>query len=108
MKTDPKLFWSYVISKLKTKTTLSQLKESCGTLTNDNTEKTELLNKYFASVFETEGPGPLPEFHDKNFADALSTNQKTSENTTKAISKLKSSKSQRPDILHPKTHLGMY
>ena len=51
---------------------MSQLKQPYGTLTNDNTEKAELINKYFASVCETEGPGPLPEFHDRNFADALS------------------------------------
>ena len=66
IKTDPKLFWSYVRSKQKTKTTLSQLKKPSGTFTNDNTEKAELLNKYFASVFETKGPGSLLEFHDRN------------------------------------------
>ena len=66
IKKDPKLFWSYVRSKQNTKTTLSQLKQPSGTFTNDNTEKAELLNKYFASVFETEGLGSLLEFHDRN------------------------------------------
>ena len=46
IKTDPKLFWSYVRSKLKTKTSLSQLKLPCGTLTNDNNQKAGLLNKF--------------------------------------------------------------
>ena len=54
IKTDFKLFWSYVRSKLKTKTNLNQLKQACGTLTNDNQQKADLLNCYFASVFETE------------------------------------------------------
>ena len=46
LKTDPKLFWSYVRSKLKTKTSLSQLKLPCGTLTNDNNQKAGLLNVF--------------------------------------------------------------
>ena len=46
IKTDPKLFWSYVRSKLKTKTSLSQLKLPCGTLTNDNNQKAGLLNGF--------------------------------------------------------------
>ena len=45
-KTDPKLFWSYVRSKLKTNTSLSQLKLPCGTLTNDNNQKAGLLNQF--------------------------------------------------------------
>ena len=84
IKSDPKLFWSYVRSKMKTKTSLSQLKQPCGTLTNDNTHKAELLNKYFASVFETEGPGPLPEFPDRNFIETLSTIEVTADNIKKA------------------------
>ena len=47
IKTDPKLFWSYVRSKLKTKTSFSQLKLPCGTLTNDNNQKAGLLNGFF-------------------------------------------------------------
>ena len=51
IKTDPKLFRSYVRYKLKTKTSLSQLKLPCGTLINYNNQKAGLLNKFFASVF---------------------------------------------------------
>ena len=36
IKIDTKICWSYVRSKLKTKTSLSQLKLLCGILTNDN------------------------------------------------------------------------
>ena len=81
---------------------MSQLKQPCGTLTNDNTQKAELLNKYFVSVFETEGPGPLSEFPDRDFIETLSTIEITADNIKKAILKLKPSKSQGPDNLHPK------
>lgn len=67
IKTDSKLFWSYVRSKLKTKGELGQLEKQDGTLTSDSQEKAELLNKYFASVFEIEGLGVLPDFNDRNF-----------------------------------------
>ena len=102
IKTDPKLFWSYVRSKMKTKSSLSQLKSPCGTLTNDNTEKAGLLNKFFASVFETEGTEALPDFPDREFADIITTVEITENTIMKAISKLKPSKSQGPDNIHPK------
>ena len=57
-------------SKLNAKSSLSQLKQPSGILSNDNAEKAELFNKYFASVFEIEGPGRLPEFHDREFTEA--------------------------------------
>ena len=46
IKTDQKLFWCYVRSKLKTKISLSQLKLPCGTLTNDNNQKAGLFNQF--------------------------------------------------------------
>ena len=102
IKTDPKLFWSYVRSKMKTKSSLSQLKAPCGTLTNDNTEKAGLLNKFFASVFETEGTEALPDFPDREFTDIITTVEITENTIMKAISKLKPAKSQGPGNIHPK------
>lgn len=102
IKTDSKLFWSYVRSKLKTKSNLNQLKQACGTLTNDNQLKANLLNCYFASVFEIEEPGPLPDFPDREFMDTLSDIIITDDDIKKVIVKLKASKSQGPDNLHPK------
>ena len=97
IKIDPKLFWSYVRSKLKTKTSLSQLKLPCGTLTNDNNQKAALLNVCFASVFETEGEEPIPDFPDRDFNKAITTVDISENVILKAISKLKPSKSQGPD-----------
>ena len=102
IKTDSKLFWSYVRSKLKTKTNLNQLKQACGTLTNDNQQKADLLNCYFASVFEIEESGPLPDFPDRELMEVLTTIDITGDDIKKAIAKLKPSKSQGPDNLHPK------
>ena len=49
IKTDSKLFLSYLRSKLKTTGKLVQLETEDGTLTNDSREKAEVLNTYFAS-----------------------------------------------------------
>ena len=102
IKTDPKLFWSYVRSKLKTKGKLGQLKTQNNTLTNDSQEKAEVLNTYFASVFEIESQGALPEFPDRDFDETLSYVEITENLVEKAIDRLKPSKSQGPDNLHPK------
>ena len=102
IKTDPKLFWSYVSSKLKTKTSLSQLKLPCGTLTNDNNQKAGLLNKYFASVFESEGAEPIPDFPNREFNETITTVDISESTILKAILKLKPSKSQGRNNLHPK------
>ena len=102
IKTDPKLFWSYVRSKLKTKGKLGQLKTQNDTLTNDSQEKAEVLNTYFASVFEIESQGALPEFPDRDFDETLSYVEITENLVEKAIDRLKPSKSQGPDNLHPK------
>ena len=61
-----------------------------------------MLNKCFASVFEIEGSGDLPEFRDRNFDQILS-HIDISENLGGiAIERLKPSKSQGPDNIHPK------
>ena len=102
IKTDNKLFWSYVHSKMKTKSNIGQFELPDGSYTNDNQEKAEILNSYFASVFAVEGPEALPEFEDRIFAEPLTDIDINETNIAKAIDKLKASKSQGPDQIHPK------
>ena len=102
IKTDSKLFWSYVRTKLKTKGKLGQLKTEDGTITNDSQVKAEVLNTYFASVFVMEDQGALPEFDDRNYDEILSYTEITDSLVAKTIDRLKPSKSQGPDNIHPK------
>ena len=51
---------------------------------------------------ETEKSGLLPDFPDREFMEVLTTIDITSDDIKKAIAKLKPSKSQGPDNLHPK------
>ena len=64
--------------------------------------KAEVLDKYFASCFEIEGPGVLPKFHDRNFDQILSHIDVNEEVIWKAVHRLKPFKLQGPDNLHPK------
>ena len=66
---------------MKTKSNIGQLELLDGSSTNDNQEKEEILNNYFASVFAEEGPEALPDFEVRKFAEPL-TNIKINETKT--------------------------
>ncbi len=50
-KTNPKSFWKYANSKLKTKSCIGNLENAEGNLMYEDKEKVEILNDYFSSVF---------------------------------------------------------
>ena len=102
IKTYSKLFWSYIRSKTKTKLNIGQLEMPVGSCTNEDSEKAEILNNYFASVFADEGSEVLPNFEERNFGETLSNFEINTVKISKAIDKLKASKSQGPDNIHPK------
>ena len=52
IKTNSKLFWGYVRSKLKRKAALGQLQGQDGNTIDNSQERADLLNNYFASVFQ--------------------------------------------------------
>ena len=102
IKADDKLLWSYVRSKMKTKSNICQLELPDGSLTNDSQQKAEILNSYFASVLTVEGSEALPNFEQRNFDEPLDSVTIDRTKIAKAIDKLKASKSQGPDQIHPK------
>lgn len=51
VKSNCKSFWKYVNSKLKTRQGIGNLLKSDGSLTINDTEKAEVLNNFFSSVF---------------------------------------------------------
>ena len=102
IKTDNKRFWSYVRSKIKTKSNIGQLELPAGSSTNDNQEKAEILNNYFASVFAEEGPEALSGVEERNFVEPLTKIEINETKIIKSIDKLQASKSQGPDQIRPK------
>ena len=71
IKTDNKLFWGYVRSKSKTKSTVNKLMNGEWKVSESNHETACILNKFFASVFEKEGDVELPEFAERNYSQPL-------------------------------------
>ena len=59
---DPTLakFYSFVNSKLQSKSTIPSLKDEHGNIVSDSKEKANLFNKYFSTVF-TQDDGLIPE-----------------------------------------------
>ena len=83
IKGDNKQFWKFVRSKTKTVTKVNRLKVPDGTLTTNDRETANVLNEFFASVFEKEGDGDLPFFPEQQYAEELSTINISSENVNK-------------------------
>ena len=57
----PKLFWSYINSKLKTKPRTEDLQRPDGTLAETDREKADILSEFFTSVFTREDLSCIPE-----------------------------------------------
>ena len=59
-KDNSKDFWTYCKSKLNNKTGLGDIQNEDGSLTSDDHEKAEILNKYFTRMFIREDTDTIP------------------------------------------------
>ena len=102
-KRNPKPFWKYVRSKLRTKSGISPLlrdKKNPQSLMFDDKEKAEILQDQFCSVFTQEQDGELPTMDrrtEKTIADLVITEDKV----RKEIFLLNTMKSCGPDDISP-------
>lgn len=102
IKSDSKSFWNYVRAQSKTKSGISDLESSDGTMTTSDLEKAELLNSFFSSVFTNENTTHIPELAEREFHSELNNLNITPETVAKKLSKLNASKSPGIDAIHPK------
>ncbi|KAI8501334.1 hypothetical protein Bbelb_206050 [Branchiostoma belcheri] len=102
LKQNPKSFWRYVNSRLKTKTTIGDIKKADGTMTSSNKEKADTLNQYFCSVFTEEDTDNMPRMEAMYHGSPLEDIPITPETVLKKLKKLKKGKSPGSDELHPK------
>ena len=72
VKHNPKAFWRYANSRLKTKTGIENLKDEHGCLTRGDEAKATILNRFFSSVFTKEDlttiPQPAPHLDDSLYS----------------------------------------
>lgn len=99
LKTKPKNFHALVNSRLKVKSSISELTTPDQTATTD-TEKAEMLNKYFGSVFTKEDWSNMPEYdrHEKAAPEVII----DVEDVAKRLRSLDVNKSPGPDQIHPR------
>ena len=101
-KVNPSAFYRYANSKIKSKTGIADLTKEDGSKTTTNTEKAELLNNFFKSVFTTENPGPLPDFEQYEYTSELSDFEITEEEVMKLLKDLNINKASGPDGIPPR------
>lgn len=101
-KKHPKAFWRYVNSRLKSRSKIEDLRNDLGSLESDDVEKSQLLNKYFASVFTVENTAVLPDFETRYNGPHIERIMFTPHMVEDKLKKLKTDSSPGPDLLHPR------
>ena len=100
IKTNPKYFWRYVTSELKTTGEVPHLKRNDGSMTETDEDKVHELNTYFISVF-THEQGPPPTIGQRPFTTPRSDIQISIQDITLRLKNMNPNKSPGPDNQHP-------
>ena len=101
IKTNPKQFWRYVKSKSHSNRDFPKLVDDDGKVFKTDSEKANLLNNYFVSVFTTENLSsiPTPSFQSESELSEIVINPDV---VLKQLNKLNTSKAAGPDEIHSK------
>ena len=94
---NPKSFWHYVNTSLKTRLDIDAIKRIDGSLASSDQEKADLLNSYFSSVFTREDLSNIPNFEVNEDIPLLDNISISPSMVWREINKLKSEKSTGPD-----------
>ena len=99
---DPKAFWRYANSKIKTRSKISHLTKEDGSLTQTYEEQAQVLNMFFSSVFTEEDLSQIPILENRQENDPMANIHITPEMVLKKLKALKNTKSAGPDKIHPR------
>ena len=89
---NPKSFWHYVNTSLKTRPDIDAIKRIDGSLASSDQEKADLLNSYFSSVFTRENLSNIPNFEVNEDIPLLDNISISPSMVWREINKLKSEK----------------
>ena len=102
-KQNPKYFWKYASTKMKTRTGVAELvKGNDQGMTKTDEEKANVLCDYFTEVFTEEDIANIPDAQLHEELPPLQDINFTVDDVEKALMKLKVGKSPGPDQLHPR------
>ena len=103
VKSNPKSFWRYANSRLKTKKGIDDLQDNMGVLVSDDSQKAQLLNDFFSSVFTVEDVSTVPPVVPITSIASLQDISITEGKVKAKLANLKPSSSPGPDNIHPRT-----
>ena len=93
---NPKVFWKYVRSKLKTRVSVEELRKEGGTRSRSNEEEAEALNQFFSAVFTVENQD-IPDVDFRFERECLTDIHISQEEVRKRLETLDITKSPGPD-----------
>ena len=102
MKHNPKAFWSYVNSKLKSRSGVADSYNEEGENSTSNKEKAEILSSFFSKVFTKEDLENSPTLEDRKVDRPLMNIDINQEDLPTKLQNLKPHKSPGPDGLQPR------
>ena len=101
-KKNPKAFFNYAMSKMKTRTGVSDLEYPDGRMAHTDVEKAELLNSFFSDVFTKEDLVTTPTFERRVYREPLTDITTNDDIVAAVLGRLKPNKSPGGDGLHPR------
>ena len=101
IKGNPKLFWKYASSRLKSRQAIPSLDKENGDKAVTDKEKADNLNTFFTSVFTIEDKDTIPSVTKDPTIDSLLTIDVTPKIVLDKLLKLNPNKSQGHDKMHP-------
>ena len=104
-KLNPKAFFNYTNSKLKTTSSVPDLDTRNGIKTSGDKQKANVLNDFFSSVFTRENLQNIPDFEEKNLVEEMKNLVITEDMVLQKINKLKPNKSTGLDGISPRVLL---
>ena len=97
-KQNPKMFWKYINSRLKTQSGISPLRDENGNIISEEEGKATILNNYFSSVYTREKIDDLPNIENKIPQEKFCMDIEVSaEEVEKKLRQLDPHKAQGPD-----------
>jgi hypothetical protein len=100
-KQNPKAFYAYARTKLNTRDGIADLTDG-GTKVSSDSEKANVLNNFFSSVFTDEDTSQIPDCAQQDFQSVLQDVDISSDAVLKKLKELNPNKSAGPDKLHPR------
>ena len=100
LKSNPKVFWRYTNSRMKTKAGIEDLQDENGQMCSDDLSKANTLNRFFSSVFTKEDTTAIPALPASAECTPLEDIAITEETVMKALDSLKTTSSPGPDEIH--------